>query len=152
MKKKRLTIEECKRQYSEAFEDATGRPDKRLKGPGGERIIRAMVHMINEGETPWDAKIKAMCVALPPDHFEAVPPLGAFPKLMYHESGSMKSVEDEAEYDELVKQKGWAAKPSQKHLDKLQAGTTPRDENIRRLKRELDAELKAKEAEQTAAA
>lgn len=144
-KKRRLTIAECRQQFPEAFQDATGKKDDRIKG----KIEFAMVHMINEGESPLDAKLKALCIALPPDHFEAIAPLGEWPKLLYHESGKVKTIEDEDEYAETMKQKGWTAKPSQKHLDKLQRGSAPRDENIKRLQRELDAELKKKQEEQT---
>ena len=142
-KKKRLTIKECKQQFPEAFQDANGKWDKRID----ENMERIMTHMINEGESPFDAKLKALCIAKPPDHFAQVAPGGVWPKLLYHESGQMKSVEDEEECAELMKQKGWTLKPVQKHLDKLQRGTTPRDENIKRLQRELDAELKQKESE-----
>jgi len=144
-KKRRLTVKECKQQFPEAFQDATGKPDKRID----ENMERVMCHMINEGESPLDAKLKALCIAKNPDHFAQVPAAGPFPRLLYHESGKMKSVEDEEEMTELLKQKGWATKPAQKHLDKLQRGAQPRDENIKRLQRELDAELKKKEAEQT---
>ena len=150
-KKKRLTIKECKQQFSEAFQDATGKADKRID----ENMERIMTHMINEGESPLDAKLKALCIAKPPDHFAQVPPAGAWPKLLYHESGAVKSVEDEEEYAEVMRQKGWLSKPTAKHLDKLQRGSTPRDENIKRLQKELDAELKKKEEErqqETAAA
>jgi len=145
-KKKRLTVKECKQQFPEAFQDATGKPDKRID----ENMERTMTHMINEGESPFDAKLKALCIAKPPDHFAQIPPAGAFPQLLYHESGSVKSVEDEEERTEVLKQKGWAVKPTQKHIDKLQRGATPRDENIKRLQRELDAELKKKEEERAA--
>jgi hypothetical protein len=147
-KKKRLTLEQCKQQYPEAWQDANGRKDTRIKG----KIELAMVHMINEGEIWTDAKLKALCIALPPDHFEQVPAAGPFPQLLYHESGQMKSVEDEEERDALLKQKGWAVKPAQKHLDKLQRGTQLADENIKRLQRELDAELKKKEEQRAAEA
>lgn len=149
-KKKRLTIKECKQQFPEAFADANGRPDKRID----ENMERIMTHMINEGESPFDAKLKALCIAKPPDHYSIIPSAGAFPKLLYNESGAMKSVEDEEEMAEVMKQKGWSTKPAQKHLDKLQRGTIPRDENIKRLQRELDAEVKkkAEEQEQTVAA
>src|SRR6267154_1404934 len=140
-KKRRLTVKECKQQFPEAFQDATGKADKRID----ENMERIMVHMINEGESWADAKLKALCIAKHPDHFAQIPSAGAWPKLLYHESGAMKSVEDEEELAELMKQKGWAAKPAQKHIDKLQRGATPRDENIKRLQRELDAELKQKE-------
>lgn len=143
-KKKRLTLEECKREFPEAWQDANGRKDERIKG----KIEIAMVHMINEGESWNDAKLKALNIALPPDHFEQVQGSSPFPKLVYHESGTMKSVEDQEELDGLMKQKGWSLKPSSKHLDKLQRGTTPRDENIKRLQRELDSELKKKQEEQ----
>jgi len=49
-----------------------------------------------------------------------------------------------------MKQKGWLLKPPQKHLDRMQRGAQPRDENIKRLQRELDAELKKKEEERAA--
>ncbi len=149
-KKKRLTVKECKQQYPEAFQDANGKPDKRID----ENMERTMTHMINEGESPFDAKLKALCIAKPPDHFAQVPPAGPWPQLLYHESGAMKSVEDEEERTEVLKQKGWSVKPAQKHLDKLQRGVTPRDENIKRLQRELDAEVKKEEEElkETAAA
>jgi hypothetical protein len=143
-KKKRLTVKECKQQFPEAFQDANGKADKRID----ENMERVMTHMINEGESPFDAKLKALCIAKPPDHFAQVPPAGPFPQLLYHESGAVKSVEDEEERSEMLKQKGWATKPSAKHLDKLQRGVTPRDENIKRLQRELDAELKKKAEEQ----
>ncbi len=145
-KKKRLTIKECKQQFPEAFQDANGKADKRID----ENMERIITHMINEGESPLDAKLKALCIAKPPDHFSQVPSAGAWPKLLYHESGAVKSVEDEEEYADVMKQKGWFAKPSAKHLDKLQRGSTPRDENIKRLERELAAELKQKEAERSA--
>lgn len=144
LKKKRLTVKECKQQFPEAFQDANGRADKRID----ENMERTMTHMINEGESPFDAKLKALCIARAPDHFVQVPPAGAWPKLIYHESGAVKSVEDEEEYGEMMKQKGWTAKPLAKHLDKLQRGTSPRDENIKRLQRELEIELKKKEDEQ----
>jgi len=147
-KKHRLTVRECRQQFPEAFQDANGNADKRID----ENMERVMTHMINEGESPFDAKLKALCIAKPPDHYLQIPPAGAWPKLLYHESGALKSVEDEEEYAELSKQKGWFAKPTQKHLDKLQRGVTPRDENIKRLQRELDAELKKKEEEQAATA
>lgn len=147
-KKKRLTVKECKQQFPEAFQDANGKIDKRID----ENMERTMTHMINEGESPFDAKLKTLCIAKSPDHFQQVAPLGAWPKLLYHESGTMKTVEDEDEYTELTKQKGWTAKPAQKHLDKLQRGVTPRDENIKRLQRELDAEVKKKQEEQEAVA
>lgn len=143
-KKRRLTVAECKQQFPEAWQDANEKKDKRITG----KIELAMVHMINEGETWQDAKLKALNIALPPDHFEQVPSNSAFPKLLYHESGAVKSVEDEEEMSEVLKQKGWLAKPSQKHLDKLQRGATPRDENIKRLERELASELKKKAEEQ----
>ena len=146
-KKKRLTIKECKLQYPEAFQDANGHPDKRID----ENMERIMTHMINEGESPYDAKLKALCIAKPPDHYLIIPAAGQWPKLLYHEGGSMKAVEDEEEMAELTKQKGWSSKPSQKHVDKAQRGTTPRDENIKRLQRELDAEVKKKQEEQEAA-
>jgi hypothetical protein len=146
-KKKLLNLRECEQQFPEAFQDANGNPDKRLK----ENHKRAMVHMINQGESPFDAKLKALSIALPPDHWEQVPPAGAWPKLVYYEDGkTVKTVEDEDEYAELMKQKGWSLKPPQKHLDRLQRGTQPRDENIKRLQRELDAELKKKEEEKAA--
>jgi hypothetical protein len=145
-KKRRLTVKECKQQFPEAFQDANGRPDKRID----ENMERVMTHMINEGESPFDAKLKALCIAKPPDHYSIIPPSGAWPKLLYHESGALKSVEDEEEMTDLMKkQKGWSTSPSQKHLDKLQRGTTPRDENIKRLQRELDAEVKKKEQEES---
>lgn len=147
-KKKRLTIKECKLQFPEAFQDATGKPDKRIN----ENMERTMTHMINEGESPFDAKLKALNIAKSPDHFEQVAPGGAFPKLLYHENGTMKTVEDEDEMADVVKQKGWSTKPTQKHLDKLQRGSQPRDENIKRLQRELDAEQKKKAEEQQAVA
>ena len=144
-KKRRLTTEECKKQFPEAWQDANGRKDSRIKG----KIELAMVHMINEGELWPDAKLKALCIALPPDHFEQVPAAGPFPRLLYHEDGkTVKSVEDEEEFAEVMKQKGWSTKPQQKHLERLQRGVTPRDENIKRLQRELDAELKQKQEEQ----
>ena len=143
-KKKRLTVRECKQQFPEAFQDANGKSDKRID----ENMERIMTHMINEGESPFDAKLKALCIAKPPDHFAQVPGGGAWPKLLYHESGAMKSVEDEDEMAMLLKQKGWAEKPATKHLDKLQRGSTPRDENIKRLQRELDAEIASKTKEQ----
>jgi hypothetical protein len=143
-KKIRLTLEQCKQRYPEAWQDANGRKDVRVKG----KIELAMVHMINEGESWADAKLKALCIALPPDHFEQVPAAGAWPKLLYHEGGGMKTVENEEEYAAVMKQqKGWSEKPAAKHLDKLQRGATPRDENIKRLQRELDTELKKKEEE-----
>jgi len=144
-KKKRLTVKECKLQFPEAFQDANGHPDKRID----ENMERIMTHMINEGEDPRDAKLKALCIAKPPDHFAQVQPAGAWPKLLYHETGTMKSVEDEEEYKTLIKQKGWFTKPQAKHLDKLQRGSQPRDENIKRLERELAAELKKKEEEKS---
>lgn len=140
-KKRRLTIKECKLQFPEAFQDANGRPDKRID----ENMERIMTHMINEGESPFDAKLKALCIAKPPDHFQIIPPAGAWPKLLYHDSGKIKTVEDEDEMAELTgKEKGWSGKPSQKHLDKFQVGNVARDENIKRLQRELDAEVKKK--------
>lgn len=142
-KKTRLTLEQCKQRFPEAWQDANGRKDMRIKG----KTELAMVHMINEGESWPDAKLKALCIALPPDHFEQVPSAGQWPKLLYHESGQMKTVGDEEEYASTMKQKGWFEKPAQKHLDKLQRGAQPRDENIKRLQRELDAELKKKEDE-----
>jgi hypothetical protein len=149
VKKKRLTVKECKREFPEAFEDAQGNSDKRID----ENTERIITHMINEGEGPADAKLKAMNIALPPDHFKQVPPLGAWPKLLYHEGGGVKSVEDDEEYAEVMKTKGWSVKPLQKHLDKLQRGAQPRDENIKRLQRELDAEVKkAAEEKETVAA
>lgn len=154
-KKKRLTVEECKKQFPEAFQDANGRQDKRIT----DNIARTMTHMINEGESPFDAKLKAMNIALPPDHFERVDALGAWPKLVYHEDGkTMKTVQDEEGLDELLNQNGkakrelWVLKPPQKHLDRLQRGVTPRDENIKRLQRELDAEVKKRQEEQEAVA
>ncbi len=150
LKKKRLTVRECKLEFPEAFQDANGKPDKRID----ENMERVMTHMINEGESPFDAKLKALCIARAPDHFAQVPPAGAWPQLLYHESGGVKSVEDEEERTEILKQKGWTTKPLAKHLDKLQRGSTPRDENIKRLERELQSELKKKEEEtkETAAA
>ena len=145
-KKKRLTVEECKAQFPEAFQDANGHPDKRIEG----NVARIMTHMINEGESPYDAKLKALNIAKSPDHWEQVAPAGPFPKLLYHESGSVKSVEDEDELSSVMKQKGWAVKPFQKHLDKAERGSTPRDENIKRLQRELESELKKKEEEKPA--
>jgi hypothetical protein len=146
MKKRRMTVKECKLQFPEAFQDANGRPDKRID----ENMERIMTHMINEGEQPLDAKLKALCIAKSPDHFQQVAHAGAWPKLLYHASGAMKSVEDEEEYADTMRQKGWSAEPLPKHIEKLQRGVTPRDENIKRLQRELDAEVKQKEAERQA--
>ena len=142
-KKKRLTVKECKQQFPEAFQDANGKADKRID----ENMERIMTHMINEGESPFDAKLKTLCIALPPDHFKQVNGGSAWPRLIYHESGSVKTIEDEEEFAEVMKQKGWTTKPLQKHLDKLQRGSQPRDENIKRLERELSAELKQRESE-----
>lgn len=137
-KKKELSVKECKLAYPEAFQDANGKPDKRID----ENMERTMTHMINQGESPYDAKLKALCIAKSPDHFNQVNPAGQWPKLLYHDSGKTKQVEDEDEMKEVTKEKGWSQKPSQKHLDKFQAGTTARDENIKRLQKELDAEVK----------
>ena len=142
-KKKMLTIKECKLQFPDAFCDANGRPDKRID----ENMERIMTHMINQGESPYDAKLKAMCIAKAPDHYLQIANAGQWPKCVYHESGAIKAVEDEEELAELMKQKGWSAKPSQKHVDKAQRGSVSRDENIKRLQRELDAELKKKQGE-----
>src|SRR5271166_6486491 len=102
-KKKRLSIKECKQQFPEAFADANGNHDKRID----ENMERIITHMINEGESPFDAKLKALNIAKSPDHFIQVPPAGPWPKLLYHEGGKMKSVEDQDEYDEVTKEKGW---------------------------------------------
>jgi hypothetical protein len=150
MKKKRLTVKECKQLFPEVFQDAGGKPDKRID----ENMERIMTHMINEGESPADAKLKTFNIAKHPDHFIQVPPAGAWPKLLYHEDGkTMKTVEDQEELDELGKQndqakrKIWTTAPTAKHLDRMQRGSVPRDENIKRLERELAAEIKAKESE-----
>lgn len=146
-KKKRLTVQECIQQFPAAFEVEGGKPGKRIT----ENVQRTMAHMINEGESPEDAKLKALNIAKPPDHFEVIPPLGAWPKLVYHEDGkTTKLVADEEELADVLKQKGWSLKVPQKHLDRLQRGAQPRDENIKRLQRELDAELKKKEEEKQA--
>lgn len=143
MAKKRLTVQEAKAQFPMAFTDAIGNPDRRID----ETMERHITHFLNEGESPFDAKLRALCIAAPPDHYKSVPALGAWPKLLYNENGQTKLVNDEDDAAKLLKQKGWSDKPSKPYLDKLQRGSTPRDESIRRLQRELDAEVKAKEAE-----
>lgn len=144
-KKKRLSVKEIKQQFPEVFQDANGHVDKRID----EEMERLIAHMINEGESPYDAKLKTLCIAMRPDHFKQVSPAGAWPKLLYHEDGKQtKLVEDDEELADAIKQKCWSAKLTQKHLDRLQRGTAPRDENIKRLQRELDSELKKKAEEQ----
>jgi hypothetical protein len=144
--KKRLTVKEAKLAFPEAFQDATGAPDKRID----EQMAEHITHHLNEGETPFDAKLKALCVSKPPDHYRQISPAGQWPKLMYHADGRTKTVEDQEELDALNKEKGWSTKASKIHLDKFQRGSTTADENIRRLQRELNAELKAKQELQEA--
>lgn len=146
MAKKRLTVAEAKAQFPDAFQDAIGMPDRRID----DEMARHITHFLEQGESPFDAKLKALCIAKPPDHYKAVSPAGAWPKLVYSESGQTKLAEDEGDYKRLLKD-GWSEKPSQAYLSKAQRGTTPREESIRRLQRELDAEVKAKEAETAAA-
>lgn len=144
--KKRLTVAEAKAQFPAAFTDAIGMPDKRID----ETMERQITHFLEQGESPYDAKLKTLCIGHAPEHHKPVPPLGAWPKLLYNKEGKTKLAEDEAELKELTKE-GWSVTPTAKYADKAQRGAVSRDENIRRLQKELDAETKAKEAEVTAA-
>lgn len=137
---KHMTVQECEQRFPDVFKDEAGFPDKRLT----DRIKRFMVHMICEGENPYDAKLKSLCIGNPPEHFEQIPPGGAFPKMLYNANGKFALVKDEQELANLVKQKGWSDKPAKVHLDKLQKSSIHRDENIKRLEKELAAEVKAK--------
>lgn len=141
-----MTEAEARAQFPQAFTDAIGMPDRRLD----ETMVRNIVHFLNEGDSAFDAKLKALCVAIPPDHYKQVPSAGAWPKLLYNEEGQTKLAADEDELKRFTKQ-GWTVTPTPKALDKLQRGSVPRDENIKRLQRELDKEIKAKEAETAAA-
>jgi hypothetical protein len=140
---KHMTVKECEQHYPDVFKDEAGFPDKRLT----DKLKRYMVHMICEGENPYDAKLKTLCIAHPPDHFEQVPAGGEFPKMLYNANGKFALVQDEEQMENLMKEKGWSAKPGKAHLDKLQKSSIPRDENIKRLEKELAAEVKAKSEE-----
>lgn len=146
MQKKRMTVAEAKAQFPQAFTDATGQPDRRID----ETMERQITHLLEQGESPFDAKLKVLCIGHAPDHSKPVPPLGAWPKLMYHEDGKTKLAEDESDVKRLLKD-GYTDKPTAKFMDKAQRGSVPREENIKRLERELAAEVKAKEAETAAA-
>lgn len=138
--KKHMTVQQCEQRYPDVFKNDAGFVDTRLD----ETMKRHMTHMISEGENPYDAKLKTLCIAIPPDHFKQVPSLGAFPKMLYNANGKFALVQDEEEMAELQKEKGWGEKPLKVHLDKLQKPSTPRDENIKRLEKELAAEVKAR--------
>lgn len=146
--KKHMTVAECQQRYPDVFKNDAGFADTRLD----ETMKRYMTHMISEGENPYDAKLKTLCIALPPDHFKQVPSLGAFPKMIYHVGGKTAVVQDEEQMEEVMKEKGWGFKPLKVHLDKFQRSTVPRDENIKRLEKELAAEVKARSEESGAAA
>lgn len=146
MPKKMLSVAEAKAQFPAAFTDAIGQPDRRID----EEMELHITHFLNQGESPFDAKLKALCMGHPPEHSKVVSPKGAWPKLLYHEDGKTKLAEDDEDMKKLLKQ-GWSVTPTAKFSDKAQRGTVSRDENIRRLQKELDSEVKAKEAEVTAA-
>ena len=132
---KTLSIAECEREYPEAFKDATGAVDRRLT----EKIKRAMVHMINQGE---------LNIAAPPDHFEQLPSAGKFPALLYSREGVKTLVVKDAEEQAAALKQGWVLKPTKAHVDKAQNKPgVARDERIEKLQKELDSELKAKASE-----
>lgn len=84
---------------------------------------KAMMNlMISQGIDEREAKLKVMCIAKPPDHYQAVPATGgAYPRTVYHRDGRIKVANDEEDYDQ-AKKAGWQDKPSDIHVEKsLQA-------------------------------
>lgn len=107
-----------------------------------------MKHMMNTlGIDEREAKIRVLCMGTPPDHFKVIPKGGEYPRMLYHKNGKFAKVEDEDEHKAMEKE-GWVDKPLPIHLKKLQLPAAARDEQIKRLKKELDDELAKKAEEQ----
>lgn len=116
-----------------------------------EKQKRHMKHFMDTlGISEGEAKIRVLCMGIAPDHFEQVPAGGAYPRMLYHANGKFAKVEDEDQHKEMKKE-GWQDKPLPVHLKKLQLPAAARDEQIKRLKKELDAELQSKAEEGIAA-
>jgi hypothetical protein len=112
-----------------------------------EKQKRHMKHMMDTlGLSEAEAKVKVLCMGVPPDHFEVLPPGNSYPRMIYSKEGKFHRVENEDEHAELRKA-GWLDRPLKIHLDKLQRSTVARDEQIARLKKELDREIADKAIE-----
>lgn len=89
---------------------------------------------------PREAKLRTMCIAVPPDHFKYIPPRGErFPRTAYHPDGRIKSARTLDIYQKLLAE-GWEDHPSQIHVD---LASQPDIKALRKLERDLQSQLKA---------
>lgn len=94
------------------------------------RQEQMMAQLIHSGMDAREAKLRVMCIAKPPDHFQVInTPFQAYPKMLYHPDGRHQPCENPAQH-EIAKSKGWSDTPTQMCLEKFQGGvlTSPADE------------------------
>lgn len=72
-----------------------------------ERQIEMINQMIDQGVDPREAKLRVMCIAIPPDHYKAVPGKGLYPRMLYKETGKTKTVNDSSEHQNAI-EAGWS--------------------------------------------
>ena len=78
-----------------------------------------MNQMIDSGMDAHEAKMRVLCIAIPPDHFKSVPQgHDLFPVALYHPDGRIKSAKDEKDKREALKA-GWLEKPSTVHVETI---------------------------------
>jgi hypothetical protein len=113
---------------------------------------RFMKHFMDSlGLSEQEAKVRVLCMGTPPDHMKRIDQSGgSYPRILYHANGKFAKVADEEQH-KTMKKEGWGDKPLPVHLKKLQVPQTARDERVKQLQKELEAEIKSK-AEETVAA
>lgn len=84
-----------------------------------DRQRQMMGLMMDQGIDEREAKLKVMCIAIPPDHYKSVPGGGAFPRMMYHTDGRNKIVKSATE-GQKASADGFGDTPAQSFIDKAQ--------------------------------
>lgn len=80
-------------------------------------MINQMVEM--QGMDEREAKIRVMCIAVPPDHYKAMPSSGRYPRMVYRKDGKT-SIVGSAEDHQKALASGWSDEASQIHVDRAQ--------------------------------
>lgn len=84
-----------------------------------------MNRMIAEGIDEREAKLRVLCIAKPPDHFQVVPnPNLAYPRMVYHVDGRTRLAKDKQDHEAAL-DAGWENVPTPAALEILQTGVKP---------------------------
>lgn len=88
---------------------------------GQKAMIDQMLKMDNGIADEYEAKLRVLNIAAPPDHFKRiVTGYKAYPKMLYNSQKPEWKPCPNAEEHEKAKEAGWLDEPQKMHLDKLQ--------------------------------